>query len=1427
MRGKAFSVGDPAQSSARFRGIPVAKNWQHLSGRTFLVEELPVQEIGPQLEQLPVPAHAGAAMNPPNAAPHKASATRRLPPAHLVQADTNAVQLAKADLQKTPGLVLDYQEIDFDQPDFTFQSGVTYYVPSQINLFGTTTFEGGSVIKFDEQNGGFQIYSSINNQSDPAHPTVLTSVNDDSVGVIIPGSSGQPEQCMTDPMDVYTNYIELKNFRFNHAEINFFNFTEASTNIFWNCEFNDCGEPIDLTYGKVVLRNVLNFGVFFCGQGQNGNAGSGEWYWLDAQNVTSDFGTWSGWGYVFYPDAAQHITLVLTNCILVGAGDELASVAGMVKIRDAYTTYGAAAVATNAAFESCGNANYYLATNSPLRNVGTTNIDPDLLAELRQMTTYAPQDGGYLDTNAPDLGYHYPVNEDSDYDGLPDWWELKYFGNLTHTGSELDASGNTLLYDYQNGIDPNIIQFTIEVANNYVNTSYPSLQLNVTAGVPSYYAVLVDSTNFATTNWMACSSSSITANLGTIQSWHEIWVGLRGLPPDARQSWQWKRLKLDMTSPQLVITGPTNGTVNVPMIQLTGYSPEALGSISYDLTNAVGLVTNQQVLVLNQFYSTNTWQFTTNTFQAFDIPLTNGVNTITLHATDLAGNVTTLATNFTLDYSSKTNPPVVTLYWPQDGTLVCNNNYTWRGLVDDPTATVTAQWVDTNGNTNIFYGIVERSGNFWVENVPLSGGTNYLTLTVADVVGNVTVTNITVMPGAVGLTITMPDASQLWNQGITVNGTISDSNDYTVWVNGAKATLNDGTWTATNVFLPQGGTAVIQARAIPNSNNGGNGTGGNGGGPVTYDNLGNPDPPQDNDTEIQTNRPPRLYLKSYDIPAQHSDIDVTLPCDGGSGNYHYVGISDYTQHFSDGQGGNFSIQYSESANYCDGIWWHWYGGGTVNWPSNGTPETSTGSSTIDGSDPDGNGSTTWNEIDDPTYYPPTPNEHCDVKLGFIDPCDGPQYVWTLDIIDPPGDWIVNYNRSAETKWYLQTGGKGTRQNLWGFSASASEVLDKAVPLVDPNLDGGFPGSPMGPIPAGNIKIMGKPLGNDGNLWTTLRDNIPDLDVTPYVAGKDYYTFTVGAQKYIPYITDNGVTLDPNQVNVTNCVGQKITFGASWDRTPPGLLNNLTTYIWTPSSKYVNHSTHPCNSCSVNYDIDLSLLDVAEPYVWYVSGGDKDVYAHLFLHFDNGQSATVSASGKFSMYRPNVVMVDPHQHGTPTVIWERPWSLIPPGGAIQLGVQGGANNMSYLCRIISSDFDGMAKITQICNINATGLSGSCSGCLDGSDPYNGLGIEGQECSVRVNKNPNPTGSANEMNLDDAPDANDLYVLRTISMNDSFIDYVMFNPDPSDDGIYVTLAKITWDVSASVTYADTNITQNADKGPHKPTDSDEFPIWTTTR
>ena len=170
-----------------------------------------------------------------------------------------------------------------------------------------------------------------------------------------------------------------------------------------------------------------------------------------------------------------------------------------------------------------------------------------------------------------------------------------------------------------------------------------------------------------------------------------------------------------------------------PILQLQGYATKELSSVTYDVTNAAGWLTNQPAVVLSRYYDTNLGQFTTNTFQAFDLDLTPGANQITIYAKDLAGNVTTTNLTYTLDYSGKTNP-VIGLYWPVDGSQICGSNFTWRGSVDDPTVTLSAQIVDTSGDTNVVNGIVERNGNFWVENLPLASGMNSLTLTATDAI---------------------------------------------------------------------------------------------------------------------------------------------------------------------------------------------------------------------------------------------------------------------------------------------------------------------------------------------------------------------------------------------------------------------------------------------------------------------------------------------------------------------------------------------------------------------------------------------------------------------------------------------------------------------------------------------------------------------
>jgi hypothetical protein len=393
----------------------------------------------------------------------------------------------------------------------------------------------------------------------------------------------------------------------------------------------------------------------------------------------------------------------------------------------------------------------------------------------------------------------------------PEWWFWEYFGTTNLSDTNLDADGNTLLSDYEDDADPNVITFSLAATNNYVNSMSAPVQLNVTAGTPSYYAVSVDDPNYATdASWQGYAGTNLTVFLGSTEGWHDVWIGLKGLPADATQTWAYKRLKLDLTPPQLVITGPTNSTVTQPVIQLTGYSPEQLSGISYDLSNAVANVTNQQVLITDETYSTTTWEFTTNCFQCFDVPITNGVNTFTIHATDMAGNTTTTNISFTLDYSGKTNPPVVEVDWPQNGDSLSGTNFNVTGQLADPTATVSVSVTDTNGDTNVVSGVVGRDGKFWVQNLPLNSGTNTATLTVQDALGNTTTTNLMLIQSPVVLTINPVVAGQT-----TVTGTINTSG-YTVWVNGVQATYADSTdWTVQIPPITIGGGAV-NAVAVPN-----------------------------------------------------------------------------------------------------------------------------------------------------------------------------------------------------------------------------------------------------------------------------------------------------------------------------------------------------------------------------------------------------------------------------------------------------------------------------------------------------------------------------------------------------------------------------------------------------------------------------------
>jgi hypothetical protein len=497
--GKAFGFMGTNSSPSTINSqsaTPVYKSWQHIGGRTFLIETVPVLDIAENLNALPLQAlnekmeKGGTKKWAANASPitRHSSLADALPAFRAPTACTNQIELALNETSLEPGVVLDYTTVVDGSDTYTFGSG-TYFISGTVNLTGTNTIGAGAILKF--ATNGQIACDTLVCATTVDQPAILTSANDDSVGDIIEGSTGMPIIYQTvaapgfaDPFGSFNAYVcfpdewpsyLLRHLRVKYAQCAFWEQSDkAGPDEADDSQFIDCGTVFMTVSSGWTLNNDLFSGCQAIFSEENGLQATAVnvtadhcWTFINddslnngeisfTNSLITDVTTmmavtnWSGWVPYTWPAGVflDHTVMASTTngfiVYLSVSSSQIASAAGI--------------------YETAANANYYLAAGSSYRNVGTTNIDPGLLAELRTMTTYAPQDGGYPDTDVSsvDLGYHYSVNEDSDFDGLPDWWEWKYFHSFDHKGGDLDAYGRTLSYVYQHRLSP-FFSGTLEV----------------------------------------------------------------------------------------------------------------------------------------------------------------------------------------------------------------------------------------------------------------------------------------------------------------------------------------------------------------------------------------------------------------------------------------------------------------------------------------------------------------------------------------------------------------------------------------------------------------------------------------------------------------------------------------------------------------------------------------------------------------------------------------------------------------------------------------------------------------------------------------------------------------------------------------------------------------------------------------------------
>ena len=357
-------------------------------------------------------------------------------------------------------------------------------------------------------------------------------------------------------------------------------------------------------------------------------------------------------------------------------------------------------------------------------------------------------------------------------------------------------------------------------------------------------------------------------------------------------------IMMDQTPPSLIVDYPSTTAVSQPTIQIRGHSPEDLKEVSVQVNG-----TTRNTYILNRNYDRSTSRVTTNRFQAFDVTLQPGPNNVSISATDLAGNPAVKQFTVVLDLAGDHTPPAITHHFPLRGSVtagqaaISGNKFTLRGQLDDPTASVSAQ-ILTGPHAGRYNGIVERDGVFWVDNLPLTAVSQDLLLEARDVAGNASTSSITVEKSSVELTM-VPDEGWNGDRVKKVSGTITATTlEFKVWVNGKAAEILNPAgagpvwnWEVENVPLNEGGTAILQALAIPLAANGGNG----GiappplvGGLVTVASMGNPFDLSAQGLEMLIERPHVIRIRSINESVAARPHRSDEPCDLTTASWHWA-----------------------------------------------------------------------------------------------------------------------------------------------------------------------------------------------------------------------------------------------------------------------------------------------------------------------------------------------------------------------------------------------------------------------------------------------------------------------------------------------------------------------------------------------------------
>jgi hypothetical protein len=244
-------------------------------------------------------------------------------------------------------------------------------------------------------------------------------------------------------------------------------------------------------------------------------------------------------------------------------------------------------------------------------------------------------------------------------------------------------------------------------------------------------------------------------------------------------------VKLDKTPPSLDVTSPSDGaSFFTSPVTVGGTASDALSGLASMVCNGLPAVVDGA------------------SFNCDGVTLTPGANSITVIATDVAGNAR--ASNRSLSY---TRTPVVNITSPANLSYLNISPTTVTGTVDDPTATVTVNSVQA----------AVINGSFSVA-LPLAEGPNVVTASATSTAGatGTASTQVTLDTTPPRVTITSPpDQFVTTGDSISVAGIVNDivvgtvnEQQAQVKVNGEPAQVANRTFLAASVPLVIGPNVI-------------------------------------------------------------------------------------------------------------------------------------------------------------------------------------------------------------------------------------------------------------------------------------------------------------------------------------------------------------------------------------------------------------------------------------------------------------------------------------------------------------------------------------------------------------------------------------------------------------------------------------------